>query len=145
MQLFGLLEAEGGHSLASGELCLAVLSWLVMHEVQAAHAAWQRHSKLLSHVTAAQQQQIFQAALKVLQGQPDAAAVAMARDCCLLAAKLKMPRGPEQVLQLVDMLLAGHQNYQACMVSRSCISVMYAEFRIQLHLHALGQAALYDA
>lgn len=109
MQLFGLLEAEGGHSLASGELCLAVLSWLSMHEVHAAYAAWQRHSKLLSHLTAAQQQQIFQAALKVLQGQPDAAAaVAMARDCCLLAAKLKMPRSPEQVLQLVDMLLAGH-------------------------------------
>ena len=62
VQLFLLLEAEDGHSLASEELSLAILSWLSMHEVSTAHAAWQRHSKLTVRMSQSEQQNVFEAA-----------------------------------------------------------------------------------
>lgn len=117
MQLFLLLEADDKHCLSSEELSAAVVSWLTMSEVHAAHAVWQRHSKLTLQMTTKQQQKAFQAALNMLQHQPDTTAVVMARDCCLLAASLRLPGNSQQLQQLVDVLLADHQNQEAYTVN----------------------------
>ena len=121
MQLFLLLEADPQHSSTSKELTIAVVSWLVMRNIGAAHAAWQRHSQLTLQMTAEQQQEVFHAALSMLQKQPDAMAVAMAKDCCLLAASLGLPRSSKQLQQLIDTLLADHRTHEAYIVSHDDI------------------------
>ena len=115
--MFLLLEADPQHHISATELPLAVVSWLTMSQCEAAHAAWQRHSKLTLQSSPQQQQQVFQRALEVLKEQPGAVAAALATDCCLLAAKLSMSDSSDQLQQLIDTLLAGHHRQEAYNVS----------------------------
>ena len=124
MQLFLLLEAEAEYRVSSDELMLAVLSWLKLCQPEAAHVAWQRHSQLTAQLTAAQQQAAFQAALAGPAGtqgqkrQLNDTVVAMAVDCCLLGARLGMPKSSEQLQQLVSLLLGAGSHRKAYKVSQ---------------------------
>ena len=105
MQLFIWLEADDVHSISQDHFNLAVLSWAELGQVAPAHAAWQRHTKLTTKLTAFQQQQVFASALVVLTQQPDAAATVLANDVCMDGAQLGLQQSPRQVQQLVRVLL----------------------------------------
>ena len=121
MQLFLWLEADDLHSISPDYFSLAVLSWAELGQVAFAHAAWQRHTKLTTQLTAVQQQQVFASALGVLTQQPDAAAMSLVNDVCMLGAQLGLQQSPGQMQQLVDVLLTVPDRQQAHTVSRcSC-------------------------
>lgn len=124
LQLFSYLEADDEHQVVQDELVLALLGWLHLGQSPSAHAAWQRYGQLTTKLTAGQQQKLFKAALSLKGQRFDPAAVAMAKDLCMLAAKSQRHSSPEQTQQLIQALLARGRLQDACMVSRwtcSCI------------------------
>ena len=118
LQLFGLLEAQPTERIQPDYLHIALLAWLQLEDITAAHAAMQRHRALTNAWTAQQQRFTFESALHTAGKLACSdAALHLAQQIWMIAVSNNLPDKELQLQSLVSVLLSKSQLPEAHRVS----------------------------